>query len=176
MRAVEVGSQVFDLAQAARAKNAPPEVVSHLVRHEGDHAMEDSEGYGVFGLLLITAVLKIPEITYDHIRILERHIEIVAGAFYLPIGERTPETMAKIAAAPGFSDMSDQDWNVYNRATSEARREWQKEAERDGQSQTSDNPVSESDDEEQQFGPGARGVIYPHSNTQEDYASLPLAA
>jgi len=37
-------------------------------------------------------------------------------AYYLPSGDRTPEELMKMASAPGFTEMSDQDRNVYDRA------------------------------------------------------------
>ena len=176
MRAVEVGSNSFDLARAAQARNTPTEVVSHLVRHEGDHAREDTEGYGVFGLLLVTAVLATPEIVNDHIKVMERHLEIVVGAFYRPIGDRTPETMVNIASAPGYADMSGQDWNVYNHARSEDSQVKQAEDERLRQQSQANDSSRESDRSRQNFKPGAHGVVYPLPAKEEDYASLPLAA
>jgi hypothetical protein len=37
-------------------------------------------------------------------------------AYYLIHGVRDPEQMIKIASAPGFANMSQKDWEVYNRA------------------------------------------------------------
>jgi len=70
-------------------------ISSNLYYHEKAHADADDEGRGEFGF-------------------------IISGgwviAYYLVHGDRDPEQMMKIASAPGFSQMSNKDWDVYKRA------------------------------------------------------------
>ena len=73
----------------------PGVVASGLHQHEAAHANADEERRGYFGF------------------------RVTAGwiiAYYMIIGERTPQQMMEIASAPGFSDMSEQDWKIYNEA------------------------------------------------------------
>jgi hypothetical protein len=68
-------------------------IASHLYIHEKAHADSDEEGRGEFGFAISSGWVV---------------------AYYLVEGERTPEQLMKIASAPGFSEMSSQDWDVYN--------------------------------------------------------------
>lgn len=138
-----VGSNLGDLARAAAERDTPSHVIDEPVSHEGDHAREDTEGYGVFGLLIVPGI----EQTFDELNativVFEREVEIVVGAFYRPIGDRTLGTMANIASAPGYADMSEQDWNVYHHAQTEKAKE-EKRA-----------------DEHKPYSEGSRGDIFP---------------
>ena len=175
MKSEVVGSNVGDLARAAAQRNTPSHVIDELVSHEGDHERKDNEGFCVFGLLLVSVIQHVCTVSQDHIEVFEREIEIVAGAFYRPIGDRTPETMVAIAAGPGFSEMSDQDWSVYNSAKAEEARLMSREEKKD----PSDGSADETD-EKQDFSPGSTGTIFPQPMEQtdyhQDYSSLPLAA
>ena len=73
----------------------PGKIASDLYSHEKAHADADEESRGEFGYQITTGWVV---------------------AYYLVEGDRTPEQLLKIASAPGFSSMSSQDWNVYNRA------------------------------------------------------------
>jgi len=73
-------------------------VVNHFVIHEGAHSAEDEIGYGEFGFVVL----------WNN----EGWGSIMA--YYRPLGERSAEQMAKIAKAPGFSEMSEQDLHIYN--------------------------------------------------------------
>ena len=170
MKSEVVGSNVGDLARAAAQRNTPSHVIDELVSHEGDHERKDNEGFCVFGLLLVSVIQHVCTVSQNHIEVFEREIEIVAGAFYRPIGKRTPETMAAIASGPGFSEMSDQDWSVYHQTqaqkTHEPRDKADEKAEREDQQ------------ERQKFGIGSHGIIYPQpddrNTSQEDSAFLPF--
>jgi hypothetical protein len=85
----------------------PTEIVSQLVTHEYyGHAANDEVGKGEFGFRTGGGYII---------------------AYYLIIGDRTPEQMMKIASGPGFGEMSGQDWNIYNQAWGEWLEEQQKE-------------------------------------------------
>lgn len=75
-----------------------PKIASHLHNHEKAHADADEERSGEFGFIATSGWIV---------------------AYYLVKGERTPEQRMKIASAPGFSEMSDQDWRIYNAAWGE---------------------------------------------------------
>jgi len=84
-----------------------PDIASQLVTHEFyGHATNDEVGKGEFGFRIGGGYIV---------------------AYYLIIGDRTPEQMMKIAAGPGFGEMSDQDWRIYNQAWGEWLEEQQKE-------------------------------------------------
>lgn len=72
-----------------------PQVASHLYSHEKAHADADEERSGEFGFYVTGGWIV---------------------AYYLIKGERTPDQLMKIASAPGFSQMSNQDWKIYNSA------------------------------------------------------------
>ena len=175
MKAEVVGSNLGDLARAASQRDTPSHVIDELVSHEGDHERKDNEGFGVFGLLLVSVIQQVYTLSQNHIEVFEREIEIVAGAFYRPIGDRSPEAMVSIASGPGFSEMSDQDWNVYNSAKADEARSQSREEKK--------GPIDDSadeTDEKQDFSPGSTGTIFPQPMEQTDdqqvYSTLPLAA
>ena len=175
MKAEVVGSNLGDLARAASQRDTPSHVIDELVSHEGDHERKDNEGFGVFGLLLVSVIQQVYTLSQNHIEVFEREIEIVAGAFYRPIGDRSPEAMVSIASGPGFSEMSDQDWNVYNSAKADEARLMSREEKKD----PGDGSTDETD-EKQDFSPRSTGTIFPQpmeqTDYQQDYSSLPLAA
>lgn len=76
-------------------------IASKLYYHEKAHADADDEGSGEFGFVITPGWVI---------------------AYYMIHGERSPEQMMKIASAPGFSQMSNKDWEIYNRAWREWRR------------------------------------------------------
>lgn len=128
MRAEVVGSSLGDLAGAAAKRDTPSFIINELVDHEGRHASKDTEGHGVFGLLLVSGIQHIRKELDGLIEVLERELEIVVGAFYRWIGDRTPETLKNMAEAVGEASMSDQDRRVRDEAKSEIhereRRDW----------------------------------------------------
>ena len=73
-------------------------IASELYSHEKAHADADEESRGEFGYRITTGWVV---------------------AYYLVEGDRTPEQLLRIASAPGYSNMSSQDWNVYNKAWKE---------------------------------------------------------
>jgi hypothetical protein len=74
------------------------QVATELYSHEKAHADADSERRGEFGFYVTGGWIV---------------------AYYLIKGERGPEQLMKIASAPGFSRMSQQDWKIYNTAWSD---------------------------------------------------------
>ncbi|KKQ97439.1 MAG: hypothetical protein UT24_C0008G0051 [Candidatus Woesebacteria bacterium GW2011_GWB1_39_12] len=70
-------------------------ISSELYYHEKAHADADVEGCGEFGFAVTSGWVI---------------------AYYIINGERDPQELMKIASAPGFSNMSSKDWEVYNRA------------------------------------------------------------
>ena len=82
---------------AMRDEGVRPEIADHLIWHERKHFSQDSERTG------------------------NEKIGFILGdgwimAYYLVCDDRTPETMMAIASAPGYSEMSEADWNIYNSA------------------------------------------------------------
>lgn len=128
MRTEIVGSSLGGLAVAAAERDAPSYVIDELVSHEGEHASKDTEGMGVFGLLLVSGIeLTVVELN-GTIEVLEREVEIVVGAFYRWFGERSPEVRKRMAEAVGQADMSQADRAIRDEAEAEMqdqeRREW----------------------------------------------------
>ena len=70
-------------------------ISSELYYHEKAHADADVEGRGEFGFVMTSGWVI---------------------AYYIINGERDPQELMKIASAPGFSNMSSKDWEIYNRA------------------------------------------------------------
>lgn len=95
------------------------QVASELHTHEKAHADADSERKGEFGFYVTGSWIV---------------------AYYLVKGERTPEQLMAIASAPGFSRMSQQDWEIYNNA-------W-----KDLLSQVKEETIKDSEDGERQKG------------------------
>ena len=104
--------------------NIPTNIASHLVKHEYyGHAVNDEVGKGEFGF------------------------RVGAGwivAYYLILGDRTPEQLMKIAEGPGRGEMSDQDWRIYNNAFGE----WLREQQKDGFEKLSEECEGSSNSEE----------------------------
>lgn len=76
----------------------PGRISSELYYHEKAHADADAERKGEFGFMVTSGWVV---------------------AYYVINGERTPEQLMKIASAPGFSNMSAKDWQIYNQAWKE---------------------------------------------------------
>ena len=74
------------------------QAASELYSHEKAHADADAERKGEFGFYVTGGWIV---------------------AYYLIKGERDPEQLMRIASAPGFSRMSQQDWKIYNTAWSD---------------------------------------------------------
>jgi hypothetical protein len=163
-KAEVVGSSVGDLARAAAQRDTPSYVIKELVDHEGKHASKDTEGHGVFGLLLTSGIQQLQMEIGGMIEVFEREIEVVVGAFYRWIGNRKPETLKEMAEAVGESDMSGQDRLVRDEAESEIRerdrREWFRESARSVITGT--------------LKPGDRGTIMDRKQKHQN--TLPLAA
>lgn len=81
------------------SKNTAATLASEFADHEGKHVFADSMKNGELGFVITPGWIV---------------------AYYLIHGERTPLERMQIASAPGFSEMSQQDWNIYN----SAYREW----------------------------------------------------
>jgi len=96
--------------QALTAHYAPSSEAHRITSHEADHENADKWGPGQLGILLATATIHFIEVINDTWRQVTKTIQVAIGAFYRPIGERTPEQMVEIAKAP--SDMSDQDKRI----------------------------------------------------------------
>jgi hypothetical protein len=103
---------------------------SRIALHELSHANADTEGSGIFGVVLAPAAISFLERNIETLELIVTtiEIEVAVAAFYLPLGDRSPETMAKIAVAPGLSEMSEQDRKVYYHALSQMA--WEKEQEK----------------------------------------------
>jgi len=71
------------------------QIASELYSHEKAHADADFESQGEFGYVISSGWVV---------------------AYYIIQGERNPKQLMEIASAPGFSNMSSKDWEVYNRA------------------------------------------------------------
>lgn len=86
----------------------------------------------------------------------------MAGAFYRPIGERSLENMAEIASAPGFSEMSDQDWKVYNDAKSQIAREQNpiEDSKTESSRENQDKHSEAGEKDSQNFSSGSQGTIF----------------
>lgn len=82
------------------ANGLEPKIASRLARHEKLHADADPERNGEFGFVLTSGYVV---------------------AYYLILGERTPEQLMKIASAP--SDMSEKDKKIYKDAWNDHIRE-----------------------------------------------------
>lgn len=113
MRGERVESQgiltASGLYQGLASSGLRGDIASYLYSHEKAHADSDEVGRGEFGFIISSGWVV---------------------AYYLIRGERTPEQLMKIASAPGFSQMSDKDWQIYKDAWASFLRELKQEENR----------------------------------------------
>ncbi|MBI2010183.1 MAG: hypothetical protein HYS86_03325 [Candidatus Chisholmbacteria bacterium] len=145
---------------------------ARIAWHEASHGAADTEGSGIFGVVLASATISFLEQNVETLELVVRtvEIELAVAAFYRPLGERSDKAMAEIAAAPGFSDMSGPDWQIYNRASAayareqvEERRATRKEMEEEKWVVVYQRPDGQDEDEKKSDPNTAQTKEAPHS-------------
>ncbi len=142
------------MISGAKKRFTPNWLINRLANHELSHAREDTEGPGVFGLLVIVAVYQVPEIINRHIEMKKKEVEHVVGAFYQWIGERSAKARKAIASAPG-SDRSDQDRFIESLADQDLKQEeymeWLQNSFEETETSTHEKNPFEQDQDQQQY-------------------------